>query len=199
MTNRTATVTHSSDGVQHRPSGDPRPVGEGDRRRGGDEEEGDSPVVRPAYLSRMPNWSEMEPVLRTAYWLLDESADGKVNGAALADALGRDHDDPHLWFVLREAKKYGWIEAAFPSGRYLKLVRATEKGLQRFSGWPRPGDVDVDALVQVLTERIEDPATPADDRTALVKVRDGLVEMGKSAATSIVTAWITRATGLDGT
>jgi hypothetical protein len=132
---------------------------------------------------------QMEPVLRTAYRLLNESHDGKVEGAALADALGRDPDDSQLWFVLRKARKYGWLEVAFPSGRHLKFVRATEKGLTGFSGWPRPGEMDVDAFVPVLTERIEDPATSDDDRSALVKVRDGLVEVGKSAATDIFTAW----------
>ena len=125
-------------------------------------------------------WSDVEPVLRTAYRLLADrdfvSSDEVISALdpPPADALTTGR-------ALRELCDHGYIDGAMYLGHELpENIRATEKGLQVASGWPVPGESQVFAakFVKVLTERINDSAATEDERGKFKRLRDVVEDVG---------------------
>lgn len=90
------------------------------------------------------NWtSDVEPVLDSAYRLLSESSNHQVEGEAIAADLasgdGRVYkDEATVYAVLRTLGTTRWLAvdlASWAPGAP-RWVEPTEKGLQRYMGWP---------------------------------------------------------------
>ena len=145
------------------------------------------------------NWQEVRPVLDATYRVLEER-DG-ANEDAVNDALGRAHGDIRTERALALLAESGYIGGpSHDMSPVPVLIKATEKGLQEASGWPRDGggDEQVALLLKLLDERIEDQRTPEEERGKLRRARDAFAGLSRDIAVGVLTAYTTRATGVSG-
>lgn len=148
------------------------------------------------------NWQhDVWPVLAATYGMLRERGYADLSHPdleALAESLGRSKDDMALRRIFEYLADDGYLAVDWAGVILPFSVAATARGLRHFEGWPSPDQVDLAPLLQLLDQRIDDPAVPEDERRGLRKIRDAISEAGWTVATSLFTAWLTRLTGIGG-
>jgi hypothetical protein len=90
------------------------------------------------------DYSEAEPVLRATYGLLKDS--DEVSPDAICEALGRPPEDEQTGRALRYLYEHGLIDGFLLWGSSDPVptrIKATTKGLELASGWPRQGSEQV--------------------------------------------------------
>ena len=66
--------------------------------------------------------------------------------------------------------------------------------MQKAAGWSAEGQgAQIDLLVSLLTERIEDPNIPEEEKGRLRRVRDAIGGVGRDVFTEILAAYLARA------
>ena len=142
-------------------------------------------------------WSEVQPVLRATYDLLDDAE--IIGSEAVFQALGRPPDDPTTIRALALLYQGGYIDGMTINNSDAPVrITATTKGLQETRGWPREGGGadQLELLLRLLDERIASEDTPKDERRKLQRVRDGVASLGRDFAVDLLAAYVARASGV---
>ena len=118
-------------------------------------------------------WSEVEPVLKVTYELLD--AREEVGQADVCEALGRPNGDAVTIRALELLYNDDYIGGStIDNSPAPVFIEATPKGLQRTSGWPAEGSSgEVELLLRLLDERIDSEETTEEGKGKLRRARDG--------------------------
>jgi hypothetical protein len=149
----------------------------------------------------MPDWSEVLPVLH-AISRISGSDNDHVDGDELARELGRDPDDDvWLWNLLMLDLKGEYITVAGGGGGSMpQLIRLTREGRQEAERWPKAGalsSAQAEMLLAALDERIAE--TPdSDEKRRLQRLRDSAGQVGVDVLAGVMSAWLSRATGVSG-
>lgn len=144
-------------------------------------------------------WSKVEPVLKETYALLEDA--DEVGQDAVCNALGRPRQDTETVRALEQLFKAeligGFMVDQTPAP---VIIRATTKGLQQTSGWPREGggSEQVELLLRLLDERIASEDTPEEEKGNLRRVRDAFAALGRDIAVGVLTAYAANASGASG-
>ena len=146
----------------------------------------------------MLNWQrDILPVLRAIYDLMDELQEDALDGDELMSRLVTgDRDENVLYGVLKQINRGGYADVQFAGAMTVAFVQPTEKGLQTTRGWPMPGQGDVDALLQLLDQRIASPDTPEEERTRLERLRAAAGGVSQSVLASLLSAWLSHVSGI---
>jgi hypothetical protein len=116
-----------------------------------------------------------------------------VSAAAINAELGREESDPATGLVLDELVMAGYLTDTMSTDVSVGplFCRLTEKGLQATAGWPSAsGEAVFERLLVLLDDAIA--AAPTDEeRSKLERVRDGVLDVGKSVITGVLTALAT--------
>ena len=144
-------------------------------------------------------WSEVEPVLKATYRLLDDQ--DVITPEQVARSLDKPPDDEQVMRALAYLYANNYI-GGFTANQRAEPVRiqASERGLQEASGWPRPGGAgaeQVELLLRLLDERINDSATPEEERGKLRKMRDAFASLGRDFAVELLSAYAAKVSGVD--
>lgn len=146
----------------------------------------------------MPQWEDVRPILVAAYEAMEDTPDGSTSGAAVADAIGADHDDVQLWRILRDlhADEYLNVRYGAPGG-LPAVVRGTTDGRQGVLGWPGPRTADghAELLVTLLRAQADAADTLPEHRSKLRAVLDALGHGGTDALSKVTADLILRAGG----
>jgi hypothetical protein len=138
------------------------------------------------------------PVLEAAYECSGEPegfADlGEVDVDALNRRLGRERHDPGTTAALRSLKSSGYVQVTDGGPDQVdgfRLFALTDKALQLVAGWPSTtGEAALAKLVAELNERIG--AEPDEEKKGkLVRLRDGVLDVGKEVAAGVLTKVLT--------
>jgi hypothetical protein len=115
---------------------------------------------------------------------------GEVDVDAVNRHLERKRHDPRTVAALRSLARGGYIEVTDGGPDQVdgpRLFALTDKALQLVAGWPSTtGEAALQKLLAELEERID--AEPDEEkRSKLVKLRGGLVDVGKDVAAGVLT------------
>lgn len=103
-------------------------------------------------------------------------ASGLSDGEAFAALRGLDQAG-----YLTAQKFNGWTASAY------RLLRLTERGRRAIGQWP--GEDPYEDLVSVLRELVAHEADP-ERKSRLERVLSAMVELGKSAGSDVIAAWV---------
>ena len=136
-------------------------------------------------------WSEIEPVLRATYALIDEN--GTTSGEAVCRALAVAEDDEQTDRAIRQLTDIGYIKAQFVASGAAAFIDPSEKGLVYCSGWPSPGSeaTFIAAFLGAVDDRAADDATPEPERSRLKQLGGAAAEVGKDVLTEIAAKVLT--------
>ncbi len=144
-------------------------------------------------------WTEVEPVLAATYRLFNAGQEpGQDHVCA---ALGRAPRDERTIRALAQLYETGYIGGYTVEESPAPVrITATEKGLQRTSGWPgaEAGHSDerlVGLLLELLDERINDPATPEPQKGVLRKFKSAATEAVPGFLAEFLAAYTARIVG----
>lgn len=119
---------------------------------------------------------------------------GEVDVDALNRRLSRGRGDARTVGVLRSLTRGGYIEVIDNGPDQTagpRLFALTDKALQVVASWPSTtGEAAVQKLVAELDRRIEDEPDEA-RKGKLVKLRDGILDVGKDVAAGVLTKVLT--------
>ncbi len=147
----------------------------------------------------MLDWErDVLPVLRWTYDAMDEHGTTMLDGDELAPLITETRTKSELYEVFRLIKHGGYAQVDFAGGMSVGFVQPTEKGLQTTRGWPVPGEAQVDLLLRLLDARIASPDTSEGERTALQRLRSAAGDISQSVMTSLLSAWLSQASGIGG-
>jgi hypothetical protein len=141
-------------------------------------------------------WSEVQPVLRATYELLDAGED--VTQDQVCEALGRPAGDERTVRALALLYEGGYIGGFKLQSPAPVRIRGTTKGLQEVSGWPREGEASpelVELLLRLLDERIASEETPEEEKSKLRRARDAFAALGRDVAVGVLTAYAGKVSG----
>lgn len=145
--------------------------------------------------------TEVAPVLAAVYsaWSEVPSEHG-VNQDAVNERLGREPGDEATGLILHKLEQEGYIreslhiEGDVPGPAFFEPIGRT---LEMLAGWPASnGEAAYTQLLAELDARIEQ--AEGTDMNRLVKVREAVVELGKSTAADILANVITGGGGAAG-
>ncbi len=141
-------------------------------------------------------WEKVEPVLRATYAVLERNE--KTTGEEVLQEMGRDLGDGDAARAFRELERAGFINASFKGPGLPFLIRTTERGLQYCAGWPTPGSSStfMDEFMRAIDERVQDTATPEEQRGHLSRFRDAAQDVGQGLLTEVAAKVIEHKTRL---
>jgi hypothetical protein len=135
----------------------------------------------------MTLWSERDLPILKAMAAVEESGEYTVTVASIAASVGREDQD--TWIGLRSLRTAAYVDwtqevRTIDGTRRLTEPRLAERGRRLLGQWPQD---EYQSLLTIIEERIEATADP-DERSRLVRFRDGLIGVGRDVATDILAA-----------
>lgn len=144
------------------------------------------------------DFEEAEPVLAATYELLRDAE--STTPDAVNEKLGREPGDEHTTRALALLYKTRFIGGTdYQNSPAPVIIEATEKGLQKTSGWPEPGAAGgdiVEVLLKLLDERIESPDTPEEEKGRLRRARDAFAGVTRDITVGVLSNLISKQTGV---
>lgn len=149
----------------------------------------------------MPRWEEVRPILVAAYELMDESADGATQTAAIAERVGRDSRDATWGRDLRVLVDAAYLKIPDGFGAIAPddPVDGTEKGRQEVQGWPGPRTPagSAELLVDLLDKLSVSEQTPEPERGRVKKAADAIRDAGTDTIAKAIGEVVARSTGIN--
>jgi hypothetical protein len=144
------------------------------------------------------DWTEVRPVLRATYTLLD--SEGQTTPEFVCQRLGVQPRDDRTLRALTLLYQGGYIDGiTIEQSPAPIFIRPTEKGLREASGWPDDSSgTQLEVLLRLLDERIESDETSDEEKGKLRRVRGSLVDLGRDVAVGLLTAYLSRVAGAAG-
>jgi hypothetical protein len=106
---------------------------------------------------------------------------------------GFEPDRSALVNVMHQLQDAGYLSCAF-TGTGIALIRLEHAGRQEVESWPvmpgHPTTSDVEALLDTLLARSEDPQVPEPDRGKARAAAAALRDLGVSVTGEIIAAWL---------
>jgi hypothetical protein len=82
----------------------------------------------------------------------------------------------------------------------VELIKLEYRGRQEVEGWPatpgHPTDTDVEALIEVLARRSEDPAVSEPERSKAGEAAAALRDLGLNVGGQVLGAWLRHVAGV---
>jgi hypothetical protein len=135
----------------------------------------------------------VKPVFDAAYRLLGD--DIEISGEDLEAAVREVDPTADVYRAVQRLRDHDLIDPYLAGGMRVGSVRATALGEELAHGWPRPDAVDYDLLLDVLRDRIDDPATGEDERGRLRRWLDVVGQAGETVGTEVLAAYLAKVTG----
>jgi hypothetical protein len=103
--------------------------------------------------------------------------------------------------AMRELRSAGYVDCTFLGGMSgVELIKLEHRGRQEVEGWPatprHPTDTDVEALIEVLARRSEDPAVSEQDRSKAGEAAAALRDLGLNVGGQVLGAWLRHVAGV---
>lgn len=146
----------------------------------------------------MPEFSGLPRAIVLSISRLSGDEYRDVEGEELKAELSRRGFEPKrstLVNVMHQLRNAGYLDCTFVGGNPgVDLIRLEHRGRQEVEGWPilagQPTANDVEALLENLLARSEDPALPEPERGKARAAASALKDLGINVTGQIIGAWL---------
>lgn len=145
----------------------------------------------------MPEFSGLPRAILLSVSALSGDVYRDVSGEELTAELSRRGFEPkprpELINLMHQLQDAGYLSCTF-TGSGVEMIRLDHRGRQEVEGWPvipgQPSASDVQALVDALIARSEDPAIPEPERGKARAAAGAVKDLGVSVMAEVIVAWL---------